>query len=374
MRTILGAICGLIVCCLLSAGLWPFNPAPKNQVTWLADQNGLRFGENATIVSSGIFDTTDSSENSYCSFEIWLQPALGYVNRSVTILAFYTPDNPLQFRLMQYLDGLFVRRDFRDERNRLQTAEIEIEHAFRQDEKVLFTLTVGPSGTSAYMNGVLIDGFPHFGLTCKNFSGQLVVGNSPSTYNPWQGELLGLAIYNEKLTSEQVMRHDAVWIQKRIRESFTSDGVVALYSFGEGSGKIIHNRVGTNPDLYIPETFKILHRKLLVLPWEEFSPDLSYVLDITINIGGFIPFGFFFCAYLTANRQWNRAAVITIVAGGLLSVTIEILQGFIPSRSSGVTDIITNTLGTSLGVALWMWRPVQVLVSKLNQGHPPSCH
>jgi hypothetical protein len=343
-------------------------------VSWLAEQDGLRFGENAVIVSSGLFDTPDSSKKSFCSFEILLQPARGYLNSSGTILAFYTPDNPLQFRLMQYLEGLFVRRDFRDERNRLQTAEIEIEHAFRSGEKVLFTLTLGPAGTSAYMNGVLMDGFPHFGLTCKNFSGQLVVGNSPSTYSPWQGELLGLAIYNEKLTSEQVMRHEAMWTQKRSLEDLTDDGVVAAYSFGERFGKIIHSRVGTSPNLYIPETFRILHKKFLAPPWEEFSLDLSYVVNISINIGGFIPFGFFFCAYLTEKRQCNRAAITAIVLGAIISVTIEILQGFIPSRSSGATDIITNTFGTSLGVVLWRWPPVQLLVSKLGQGHPPSCH
>src|SRR6266478_5686392 len=51
--------------------------------------------------------------------------------------------------------------------------------------------------------------------------------------------------------------------------------------------------------LYIPKIFRILHKKMLAPPWEEFAPKLSYVWDILINIVGFIPFGFFFCAYLT---------------------------------------------------------------------------
>ena len=112
----------------------------------------------------------------------------------------------------------------------------------------------------------------------------------------------------------------------------------ALYSFRERSGRIIHNSIGPGPDLYIPRTFRVLHKKILAPPWEEFSPQLSYVWDILINIAGFIPFGFFFCAYLTCNRQWNRATVVTVVLGGIISVTIEVLQGFIPSRMSGVTD------------------------------------
>jgi VanZ family protein len=352
MRKVLGPICVFIVLGLLTAGLWPFNPFPPNEVSWLTDRNGLRFGDKATIFSSGTFEVARSNEESFCSLEIWLQPALQDVNESVMILAFYTPENPLQFGLKQYRDGLVVR-DYRDEQKRLRTSKIEFAHAFRQAEPVLFTITMGPNGTSAYLNGVWLKAFPHVGLSCKNFSGQLVIGNSPITDNSWQGKLFGVAIYNQQLTSEVVSRHYTMWTHEREPEGIEKDDVRALYSFRERSGRIIHNSIGPGPDLDIPKTFRILHKKILAPPWEEFSPKLSYVWDILINITGFIPFGFFLCAYLTWNRQWNRAAVVTVVLGGIISVTIEVLQGFIPSRASGVTDIITNTLGTSLGVILW---------------------
>jgi VanZ family protein len=352
IRNSLGPICLLLVCGLLGAGLWPFNPFLKNDVDWLADQNGLRFGDKATIFSSGTFEVPTSNEEPFCSLEIWLQPAFKDVNESVMILAFYTPDNPVQFGLKQYRDGLVVR-DYRDEQNRLRTAQIGFEHAFHQAEPVLVTITLGPNGTSVYLNGVWVKAFPHFGLSCNNFSGQLVIGNSPITDNTWQGKLFGVAIYSQELTAEVVSRHYTMWTHERLSEGVAKDGVRALYSFGERSGRIVHNNVGPGPDLYIPKTFRILHKKMLAPPWEEFSPKLSYIWDILINIVGFIPFGFFFSAYLTCNRRWNRATVVTVVLGGIISATIEVLQGFIPSRVSGVTDIITNTLGTSFGVILW---------------------
>ena len=70
------------------------------------------------------------------------------------------------------------------------------------------------------------------------------------------------------------------------------------------------------------------------------------------TIIGFVPFGICFCASLSA-RQVRRAEPVTVVLGMLVSFTIEFLQGYLPMRDSGTTDIITNTLGTYSGVFVW---------------------
>jgi glycopeptide antibiotics resistance protein len=69
-------------------------------------------------------------------------------------------------------------------------------------------------------------------------------------------------------------------------------------------------------------------------------------------------------AYLARHWQWNRAVMITVVAGASISFIIEILQAIIPSRDSGVMDIFTNTFGTWLGVLLLRWPPLQAFANR----------
>jgi glycopeptide antibiotics resistance protein len=69
------------------------------------------------------------------------------------------------------------------------------------------------------------------------------------------------------------------------------------------------------------------------------------------NIIGFVPLGFCFYAWWSLILRPKRAALATIALGVTVSTTIEILQGFLPMRQSGTSDIITNMLGTSIGVA-----------------------
>ena len=87
---------------------------------------------------------------------------------------------------------------------------------------------------------------------------------------------------------------------------------------------------------------------------------------------GFVPFGISFAAYFSVARPVRRAALLTIALGLSVSLTIEILQAFLPNRDSGTSDLITNTLGTWIGAASYrgLVPAVAQVFPQLNLTHP----
>jgi glycopeptide antibiotics resistance protein len=67
------------------------------------------------------------------------------------------------------------------------------------------------------------------------------------------------------------------------------------------------------------------------------------------NVVGFLPFGFCFYAYLVTRPSLKRATALTVALGTAASLTIEVLQAFLPTRASGTSDLFTNALGTFIG-------------------------
>jgi VanZ family protein len=354
---ILSSICLFLLGGILVAGLWPFHH-PQNKVNWLPGGNGLRFGARGTIVSANPFPAPDSSAGASCSLEIWLQPR--FVPASNTFLAFSTLERPRQFALRQSLSDLAVYRG-----GRSRPTKLYVDEFFHGGEAIFVTITSSGQQMVVYANGSLVRRYPQFQLSSRDFTGELIVGDAPVQNSSWSGDLRGLALYQQELTPTQVMRHYETWTKTGRPEILPAERAMAVYLLDEHAGRVAHNLVNPATDLSIPERYKVVRQVLLESPWLAFSPTRGYVDDVVINIGGFIPLGFFFCAYLTLVRRVDRAAVVTILLGAAISLTIESLQSFLPTRDSDMTDVITNILGTCLGVLLYRSKVVQALVQDL---------
>lgn len=215
-----------------------------------------------------------------------------------------------------------------------------------------------------YLDGVLKRTFPGFRFA-PDCAGQLVIGTSPVMDESWAGELRGLAVYGQDLTAAQVFKHYETWSAEGRPELSDDERATALYLFDERAGTAVHNAVPAGLDLYIPKRYALVHQIFLRPFWEEFEPRRSYLKDILINIIGLMPLGFFFAAYWTSVRPIKHAVLITTLLGFAVSLTIEVLQSYIPIRDSGTTDLITNTLGTFLGAKLYDLNVARALLARI---------
>ena len=349
----LGWVCGLVLCGILVVGLWPFH-SPRNDVAWVPEGNGLTVGPHGSLVSAGEFESRKSGFDASCSIELWLRPAL--VTGSGTILAYYQPsDFSVPFALRQSLGDLRVEDGHEDGGH----SHIYVPRVFLSETALFITITSGTQGTIAYVDGREFKRFPTYHVRQQELSGKLLVGNTPLGTHEWSGRLLALAVYNQELPPQEVFEHYENWTTHKVSED--SGHALAVYAFNEGTGSVAHNQVDRGTDLLIPKKFFVVHEKFLTWPWNEYYPGRSYEKNVAINIVGFIPLGFFFCAYLSAVRMTPRPALVTVIIGFVVSLTIEVLQSFLPTRDSGLTDVITNTVGTTLGAMLFQYFAILAL-------------
>jgi hypothetical protein len=346
-----GVGCALLAAGIVIACLWPFH-SPRNQVSWLSG-GGVRFGEHGTVIShTPIFPSAPLPQQGW-TLEIWLQPENPW--DSDTILAFYDPAHSRGFSLCQSDADLVLEsklwKEVEDEDHPGVPAFLA-RGALRRRGASFLTLASGPEGTRLYVDGSPVHVARRFRLSSDDFSGQLVVADSPVDNDSWSGELRGLAFYSGELSAAEIARHYTSWTGTGRPAVTQEDAPVAVYLFDEGSGNVIRNQISSGADLYIPDRYHEVHQSFLKRPWNEYYPGWGYWKNVLINIAGFVPLGFFMYGYMALTLRAQRAALVAILFGALLSLTVETIQAFLPTRDSGMTDIITNTLGTALGAGL----------------------
>ena len=362
---VLKILAAAVICALLAIALWPFNPWPQNEVSWLHDEDGLRLCNYGTIFSVAQFPNEAGVENEPFSLELWMVP---WRNEGSTVMfAFYTRENPGQFVVWQ--DGLDVSVSHttrkREENNR---HPLVAGNVITQNTRTLVTVTGGPKETTLYVNGQFHSSSQSFGLSRKDLTGELVIGNSPVEGKGWCGVVRGMAIYKNELTAQEVAGHYKTWLLNRAEETIDKRSIMALYLFRERSGSLVRDEIQPGVNLYIPKYFTIWRQNILLPPWREFRPEWKYVRDLTLNVLAFVPLGLILYPYFLLARGSRRPLLMSFVTGAGLSLMIEVLQSFLPMRYSGWTDVLTNSAGTALGARIYSYGIAQDVLKNLFGG------
>ncbi|MBZ5690210.1 MAG: VanZ family protein [Acidobacteriia bacterium] len=350
------------------ATLWPFNPFPRNRVSWLQGSNGLKFEKAALVVSNEPLTLPETSRPESYTLELLLRPAS--IKSSQTILAFYSPIRARQLLVRQWTDGLLVTHDASVEHDMTGTVKFYVDRVFHLATLVFVAVSSGRNGTTVYVDGQRAQSFPRFEIARTDLFGEMVLGTSPVTYQPWSGEIQGLAVYAKELTPQEASQHYRSWTDLNGHPPASLEAAIARFTFAEASGTEIYNEVASRPHLRIPATFSVPHKPFLESPAQEFKTSRHYAHEMATNIAGFVPLGLVVCSYLAWTRTRWKAILITISFCAMLSFTIEVLQYCIPTRGSGITDIITNTFGATLGAVLMESSSVRKLLQRTNRIPP----
>jgi hypothetical protein len=284
------------------------------------------------------------------SLEIWLRP--NRIWDYGTFMAFASPRNPYQFSLRQSQTDLLLQKGVDYGYHRVKLSRLYVKNVFHKGRPVLITVTSGKTNEACiYVDAVLATVARSFPLAATDFNGRLILGDSPGQSDFWSGEIFGFALFRRQLNATEVVQHYSTWQRNGQPHIMDDADTIALYLFDEHSGDVVSNRTPDGVGLFIPKTYVVMDKFFLERPWMEYGRSEGYWGAVLKNIIGFTPVGFFFLAYLATRLPTGRAVLATLALGTTISFIIELVQAFLPTRESGVTDLITNTIGTGLGTA-----------------------
>jgi VanZ family protein len=86
----------------------------------------------------------------------------------------------------------------------------------------------------------------------------------------------------------------------------------------------------------------------LTAPWARYVT----VFDVTVNVAGYLPFGFLAIAALHPRLRGVPAFCLAVMCAAALSLLLEAVQGYLPARFPSNLDVLCNIGGAALGAAL----------------------
>lgn len=326
------------------AGLWPFNFVPKNRIRWLPGGEGLRFDGYGQVFSSvPMFPPRGPHGAAEATIELVFTPSKSY-NDASTVFALVN-QNEVSFAIGQSLTDLFLQGFFTQGGGK-PVVKLWIDDVCAHAQELFVTVTLDNHHVDVYLDGQLARSFP-VSTQANTLSGKILVGHSVEGGGQWSGSVARLAIFDGTVDAAEISRRYGEWTKTRHLDRDVNHGGAA-YEFVKPAGDFVSNVGETGPDLTIPKTFRL--SKPTVLGWPDHL-DRSVAIDAAVNIAGFVPFGLATCLCLRFWTGWSisRCVAMAILIGASVSLAIELLQVFLPTRDSSLADLVTNILGTTIG-------------------------
>lgn len=104
----------------------------------------------------------------------------------------------------------------------------------------------------------------------------------------------------------------------------------------------------------------------LSAPWPAFVTGF----DLTLNVLAYLPLGLLLVLALHPRPRGWPAVFVAVATGTLLSILLESLQNYLPTRIASNLDVLTNAAGTAIGAAAGaLLAPPLIDRGRLRQAH-----
>ena len=344
---------------MVSAGLWPFHFSQGNNVHWIGEGKGLRFaGPGIAFIRLSTNNTLSPiAPGKPLTLEFVVAPEEEPSHSVPQLLTFCDAEGNQLLAVGQWKSGLIIRSAIPGRHRPGAYSETGASGILMKQSPRSVSIVSRGGDLAIYAGGKIVKerrDFPLFrrGDASPNL---IVVGNSSTGKSPWKGDLLYLAIHDGILTPEEIAERYSHREDQGIPEEDSGAVPLMEYAFEDGDGDVARNRTGGRFPLSIPRSFRPAKRIFLEVPDPKELFTRSNILDIFVNVSGFLPFGILAAVLLNTKpggRGTFRMIFLLILAGGVFSLCIEIVQGFLPNRSSSLLDVIANVLGTLIGGGL----------------------
>lgn len=300
-------------------------------------QAGLEFGKYGIAYTDPVLDLKDAET---LSIELNFSPIFTGEKEWRYIVTLYGSNDDSQLVVAQYANHIIVMNgnDYADKHRRKRLVFNKSEFLPQGNT---FLIIFDQAGAKAYLNhehAAKSVGFSP-AILSDNGKCRIIFGNSIYAQRPWTGKIKSVAI------------------RRNGRLHASPDRLLVAYRFDGKSPKPVKDLSGHHVALHIPEN--VIPLKLAVL---KYNIDWTHlkggeIFDLVINLFGFIPFGLVASAKLSkksAGFNLHHVAIV-VLFGFFLSLTIELTQAWLPSRSSDIMDLLLNTSGAMAGAVLFLF-------------------
>ena len=320
-----------------------------NHVGWIEGKTGIHFSQYGLAYTQlpGRESRSDAKGDERFSLEVAFTADEHQKEGFRFLLSLHSGSDKDQVLVGQWGPYIIVMKGDDFEHTR-RDPRISVKLGSQMDAPTLLAITTDANGTSIYVDGRRVERNPKLKLYIPpGPAAWLTLGNSVYGEHSWSGQLLGLAIYDKTLSPEQAGMHFQDWKANGSLASAKIDDPLHLYLFDEGQGEMIQDHGRGRQALHVPPRMPILKKQILGLSWTRLRPDKNVVSDFLINLLGFVPLGAVLMVVLgRTGGLHDRHAMIAVVAlCFFFSLSIEVTQAWMPSRSSNLHDLVLNTLG-----------------------------